>query len=51
MNTSFTLNFYVSNTKFNILGTPFLEKFVDSIKCSSHTLEINHNNDKITKNL
>ena len=42
-NTSFTLTFYVSNTKFNVLGTPFLEKYVDSIKCSSHTLEIKHN--------
>ena len=35
-NTSFTLTFHVSNTKFNILGTPFQEKYVDSIKCSSH---------------
>ena len=42
-NTSFTLTFYVS--KFNILGTPFLEKYVDSIKCSSLTLEIKHKND------
>ena len=27
--TSFTLTFHVSNTKFNTLGTPFLEKYVD----------------------
>ena len=39
-NIFFTLTFHVSNTKFNILGTPFLEKYVDSTKCSSHTLEI-----------
>ena len=44
-NTSFTLTFHVSNTKFNILGTTFLEKYVDSIKFSSHTLEIKDNND------
>ena len=44
-NTPFTLPFHVSNTKFNILVTPFLEKYVYSIKCSSHTLEIKHNND------
>ena len=44
-NTSFTLTFHVSNTKYNILGTPFLEKNVESIKCSSHTLEIKHKND------
>ena len=43
-NNSFTLTFHVSNTKFNILSTPFLEKYVDSIKCSSHTLEIKDNN-------
>ena len=43
-NTSFTLTFHVSNTRFNILGTLFLEKYVDPIKCSSHTLEINDNN-------
>ena len=43
--TSFTLIFQESNNKFNILGTPFLEKNVDSIKYSSHTLEIKHNND------
>ena len=30
-NTSFTLTFHVSKTKFNILGTTFLEKYVDSI--------------------
>ena len=41
--------FHVSNTIFNILGTPFLEKYVDSIKRLSHTLEIKHNND--TKSL
>ena len=28
-NTSFTPTFHLSNTKFNILGTPFLEKNVD----------------------
>ena len=44
-NTSFTLIFYALNTKFNILGTLFLEKYVDSIKCSSHTLELKHKND------
>ena len=44
-NTSFTLTFHVSITKFNILGTPFLDKYVESIKCSSHILEIKHNND------
>ena len=44
-NTLFTLTFHVSNTKFNVLGTPFLENYVDSIKCSSHTPEIKHNND------
>ena len=42
---SFTLTFHVSNTKFNILGTPFLEKYVDSVIRSSHALEIKHNND------
>ena len=31
-NTSFALTFHVSNAKFNILGTHFLEKYVDSIK-------------------
>ena len=45
-NTSFTLIFHVSNTKFSILGTLFLEKYVDSIKCSSQTLEINCNGRK-----
>ena len=45
-NTSLTLfTFHVTKTKFNILGTSFLQKYVDSIKCSSHTLEIKHNND------
>ena len=44
-NTSFTLIFHVANTKFSILVTPFLVKYVDSIKCSSHTLNIKHNND------
>ena len=44
-NTSFTITFHVSNTKFNILSTPFLEKYVDSIKCSSHTLDFKDNND------
>ena len=44
-NTSFTLTFHVSKTKFNILGTPFLEQYVDSINCSSHTLESKYNND------
>ena len=39
-NTSFILTFHVSNSKFNILETPFLEKYVDLTKCSSHTLEI-----------
>ena len=43
-NTSFTINFHVSNTKLNILGTLFLEQYFDSIKCLSHTLEIKHNN-------
>ena len=44
--TSFTLIYQESNNKFNILGTPFLEKYVDSKKNSSHTLEIKHNNDE-----
>ena len=44
-NTAFTLIFQVSNTKFNILVTPFLEKYVESIKCSSQTLEIKHDYD------
>ena len=44
-NTSFTLTFHVSKTKFIILGTPFLEQYVDSINCSSHTLEIKYNQD------
>ena len=48
--TSFTLIFHVSYTKFNILGTPFLEKYVDSINCSSHTLELkNENESKLLK--
>ena len=34
-NTSFIHTLHLSNTKFNILGPPFLEKYVDSIKCSS----------------
>ena len=42
-NTIFTLTFDVSDIDFNILGTPFLEKYVESIKCLSHTLEIKHN--------
>ena len=46
-NTSFTITFHVANTKFNILGTPFLEKYVDSIKCSSHTLEIKDDHETI----
>ena len=41
--TNFTLTFHVSNFEFDILGTPFLEKYVESIKCLSHTLEIKHN--------
>ena len=44
-NTSLTLTFHVSNTKFNILGTHFLEKYVDSMKGLSHTIEIKHNKD------
>ena len=43
--TSFTLSFHVSNTNFNILGSPFLQKYVDSIISSSHTLEIKQNID------
>ena len=39
-NTSFTLIFNVAITKFIILGTSFLEKYIDSIKCSSRTREI-----------
>ena len=42
-NTFFILTFHVANAKFNILGTPFLEKFVEQIKCSSHTKEIKQN--------
>ena len=37
------LNLHVSNIKFNILGTPLLEKFEEFTKCSSSTLEIKHN--------
>ena len=48
-NTSFTLTFQVSKTKFNILGPPFLEKYMDLIKCSSHSIEIKHNHE--TKSL
>ena len=44
-NTSFTLTFHVSNTKLNILDTLFLEKYVDTVKCSSHTLEMKNIND------
>ena len=44
-NTFFTIIFRVTNTKFNILGTPFLEKYLDSMKCSSHTLEIQDNDE------
>ena len=52
-NTSFTVTFHVTNTKFNFLGTPFLHHtytilgtpYVDSIKCSSHTLEIKDNDE------
>ena len=44
-NTSFTPFFQVRNTKFNILGTLLLEKYVSSIKRSSHTLEIYDNDD------
>ena len=36
-NSSITLTFHVSNTNFKILGTTFLERYVDSIKYSSHT--------------
>ena len=44
-NTSFIITLHVTNTKFNILGTTFLETFVDSIKCSSHTLEMKYSNE------
>ena len=44
-NTSYTLTFHVSNIKFNILGSHFLEKYVYSIKCSSQKFEIKYNND------
>ena len=44
-NTFFTLTFHVTNTKINTLGTPFLEKYVDSIKCSSHTLDMKNNHE------
>ena len=47
--TSFTLTFLVSNTKFNILGTLFLEKYVDSIKCSSRKLKIKNEDIKSLK--
>ena len=40
---NFILIFHVSNFKFNILGTPFIEKYVKTIKSSSHTQEIQHN--------
>ena len=39
-NTSFTPTFHVSNTKLNVLRTLFLEKYIDLIKYSSHSLEI-----------
>ena len=44
-NTFFTLTFHVTNTKFNIIGTSFIEKYEDSIKCSSHTLDIKNNHE------
>ena len=43
--TSFTLIFHNSNRKFIILGTHFLENYVDSFRCSSHTLEIKDGNE------
>ena len=46
--TSFTFVFHVSKSKFNILDTYFLEKYVDSITFSSHTYEIKQNNDIIS---
>ena len=36
-NTTILLLHSFSNTKFNFLGTIFLEKNVDSVKCLSHT--------------
>ena len=50
-NINFTLTFYLSNTKFNILGTPFLEKYVETINCSSHTLEIKLNYERKSRKL
>ena len=44
-NTSFTITFHVTNTKLKVLGTPFLEKYLDSIKCSSHTLQMKDDNE------
>ena len=41
----FSLLFHVSNTKLNILDTPFLEKYVESFQCSTRTLEIKTNNE------
>ena len=49
-NTSFTITFHVTNTKFIILGTRFLEKNVDSIKCSSHNLEMKDSNESKSLN-
>ena len=40
--TNFARTLLLSNTKFNILGTPFPENFVESIKCLSHKVEIKH---------
>ena len=39
-NIKFKLTFHVSNTKYNIQGTLFLEKYVESIKCSFYRLEV-----------
>ena len=44
-NSKFTLTIHVSTNKFNILGTPFRDIYVESKHFSSHTLETKHNYD------
>ena len=45
LNINFKLTFHVSNKKLNILETPFLKKYVESIECSSDALEMKHKKD------
>ena len=44
-NINFTSMFHISNTQFKLAGTAFLEKCVETIKFSSHKLELKHNNE------